>query len=124
MDDFRTDIQRIMHFVSAVRTIDSVFPAQTLHVLLAIAAKPGTSQRELHGVTKLSLASISRNVGALSTVNRKGEPGYGLVASVPSRIATNGYDIYLTAKGRDVLRRLLRAATGRPAEAFDPPTAR
>ena len=120
MGEFAGDIESLLRFTSAVRELDIQLPTQCLHVLLLIAAKPGTTLLEIQNRTGLSTSSVSRNVGKLSTVNRQGEAGYGLIASVPSADHAQRVDLYLTAKGLTFMRRLLRASTGKAAEAFNP----
>ena len=114
----------LIRFTAAAREIDSVLPAQCLHVLLLVAAKPGVTHRELETATGLAKASVWRNVTALSGVHRNGKPGLGLVAQVPNRVDARGFSVFLTTKGREAVRRLLQAATGKPADCYSPPTVR
>ena len=122
--DYAGDLLRLSMFVAKAREIDLQLPCQTLQVLLLVAGKRGITQRELGEVTGLAPASISRNLNALSAEHRNGRPGYGLVAQAPSRFDARAFDAYLTAHGRDAVRRLLRAATGEAADTFSPPTVR
>lgn len=120
MNDVGADLSKLVRFTAAVRTVNAVFPTQCLHVLLAVASRPGVTQRELEKATGLSHASISRNVNALGAHHRNGKRGFGLVAQVPSMADSRASNVFLTSKGLEVVQRLLQAATGKPADCFSP----
>ena len=120
MDDLPSDLRNLIRFTAVARELDNLLPLQCLHVCLLVAGKPGITHTELRKHAGLSPASVSRNVAKLGSVNRKDAPGYGLVAQVPNALDDRALNLFLTAKGRDMVRRLLQAATGKPADTFSP----
>lgn len=118
-------LDRLIAFLAEAREINPVMPAQELHVLLLVAAsRRGTSHRRIAEDSDLSRPSVSRNLNALGTSHRNGKAGHGLVAQVPDPHDMKAALVFLTARGRDVVRKLLEAATGEPAVSFSPPTVR
>ncbi|MDR6816274.1 DNA-binding MarR family transcriptional regulator [Neorhizobium sp. 2083] len=81
-------------------------PMQTASVFLAIAMRPGVLQRDLPNMLGLSQSSISRNVNALSSRDRHGKPGLGLVTQRVGPMGARSPKLHLTTAGRELARRL------------------
>jgi DNA-binding MarR family transcriptional regulator len=104
------------NFISAIeafRLADPEMPVQTVLTLLHTARNEGRSMTELSRVLDMPISSMSRNLSALSDLNRYKKPGLGLIEY--------GYDAIVDArrkaarlspKGRlflkNVMRHLLR----------------
>lgn len=82
-------------------------PMQTASVFLLVAMKPGISQRELLDLIDISQAGISRNVYALTAIDRHGKPGLNLITQHRNPIDARNTMLYLTSEGDALLTRLL-----------------
>ena len=94
-------MERIKDFLKLLRElqkIDPEFPLQYAVALSVISLNEGLSISALAQETKLSLSTVSRIVGALSSTRQKGEP-YGLVHVKISPHERRRKEIYLTTKG-------------------------
>jgi DNA-binding MarR family transcriptional regulator len=107
----RRGIFNALQLIETFRELHPEMPMQLASVFLIIAMRPGISQRDLLGLMDISQASISRNVIALTSRNRRGQPGLGLVVQrrdpYDSRLTT----IDLTSAGQQLIDRIL--ASGR-----------
>ncbi len=95
-------MERINDFLRLLRElqkIDPEFPLQYAVCLGVISLREGLSISCLAEETNLSLSTVSRIVGALSTARQKGEP-YGLIRTKVSPNEKRRKEIYLTPKGR------------------------
>lgn len=100
-------LRELYERVEVLREVRSEMPIQTVSVLLAIAMKPGVLQRDLPGLVGLSQASISRNIHALSSRDRQGKPGLGLVAQRIGPMGARSPELYLTKAGKELAKRLV-----------------
>lgn len=81
-------------------------PAQRLSILLAIAMRDGVTYRDLQDITGLANSTISRNISAMSKLNRHGKPGTDLVEAIQEEDGYRRKLLYLTPKGRRVIESL------------------
>lgn len=98
-------MNRIPHFLRLLRElqkIDPEFPLQYAIALGEISLNEGLSISSLSEKMNLSMSTISRIVGALSNTRQKGDP-YGLVRVLVSERERRRKEVYLTAKGRDLI---------------------
>jgi DNA-binding MarR family transcriptional regulator len=101
-------IGRLIETLEQFRGIDAEMPVQAMLTFLHVARKEGQSGTELAKVLDLADSSLSRNLTALSSLNRHKQPGLDLVAydynpvvDARTKAAT------LTTKGRQFLSRAL-----------------
>lgn len=122
-ETFSRDIDMLIKVISVLRTIDDVMPTQIAQSFLCVALRPGLTMQELSEQTGLSQSACSRNVAALGEWHRFGKPGYGLVEAVPDPKEGRRKIMFLTAKGRTLMRDILRMV--KPNEvitSFESPT--
>ncbi len=103
----KADAFSVFHLIETFREIHPEMPMQMAAVFLLIAMKPGISQAELLRVMDISQPGMSRNVVALTAINRHGAPGLDLVEQQPAPHDARITVLQLTSKGRTFLDRLL-----------------
>jgi len=122
-ENFGRDIDMLIKVIGVLRAIDDVMPTQVAQSFLCVALHPGLTMQELSDQTGLSQSACSRNVAALGEWHRFGKPGYGLVEAVPDPKEGRRKIMFLTPRGRTLMRDILR--TVRPTEiitSFESPT--
>ena len=87
--------------------IDPEFPLQYAICLAEISCSEGMSVTGLAERTQLSLSTVSRIVGALSSYRQSGEP-YGLVDIRLSAVERRRKELYLTPKGKGLLQKITK----------------
>jgi DNA-binding MarR family transcriptional regulator len=92
-------INNFLRLLRELQKIDPAFPLQYAVCLGIISQHEGLSISDLAYKTSLSLSTVSRIVGALSSTRQKGEP-YGLVKVRISHYEKRRKEITLTPKGR------------------------
>lgn len=98
------EINRLLEMVSAV---DHEMPLQQARCLFIIAAsEEGMSLSDIAKKAGIGLATASRYVGALGSINRKREEGLQLIESFEDPMERRKKIIRLTPKGRAVVRRI------------------
>jgi DNA-binding MarR family transcriptional regulator len=103
----KADAFSVFQLIETFREIHPEMPMQMAAVFILIAMKPGISQAELLRFVDISQPGMSRNVVALTTVNRHGAPGLGLVEQQPAPHDARITVLQLTAKGKSFLEKLL-----------------
>ncbi len=89
---------------------------QRLLILLAVYANEGLSQRELlEKLDGCSITALSRNLADLSSLTSKKRPGPGLVESRVDPMNLRLRRLFMTPKGRRLVKRIDRALAGRSA---------
>jgi len=112
----RTDKQSMFsafQLIEIFRELHPEMPMQMASTFLIIAMRPGISQRDLMKFSTLSQQSISRNVAALSAINRHGEPGLDLVIQRRDPRDARITVLHVTALGKRLIERVLLAVSGR-----------
>jgi DNA-binding MarR family transcriptional regulator len=95
-----------LDLLNALRRVDPEFPLQYAICLTEIAMNEGISLTQLSERTNLALSTVSRIVGALSTVRQSGE-AYGLVTLKISPKERRRKELSLTPKGWAVMRSVM-----------------
>lgn len=90
--------------------INGEFPLHYMIALIEIAQNEGMSLTELAKKTNLTLSTVSRIVGALSDYRANGKP-YELVDLRISKTERRRKELYLTVKGRTLIKRLEKVAS-------------
>lgn len=94
-----TRIDDFLRLLRELQKIDPAFPLQYAVCLGIISQSQGLSISDLAEKASLSLSTVSRIVGALSSTRQKGEP-YGLIRVKICPLEKRKKELYLTAKGR------------------------
>lgn len=94
-----SNINNFLKLLRELQKIDPSFPLQYAVCLSIIALDEGLSISRLAEKSSLSLSTVSRIVGALSSARQKGEP-YGLIRVKISREEKRRKELYLSPKGR------------------------
>jgi DNA-binding MarR family transcriptional regulator len=97
-----TSATMFLDLLNALRRVDPEFPLQYAICLTEIAMNEGLSLTQLAERTHLALSTVSRIVGALSTVRQSGE-AYGLVMLKISPQERRRKELSLTPKGWAVM---------------------
>jgi DNA-binding MarR family transcriptional regulator len=95
----RDQLIQYAQFLSRVRELDPVMPAQQIQVLLIVALHPGTTIAEIAARTGHQPSSASRCVSALGTRQASREPGLGLVVAEEDPQDRRHKRVRLTAAG-------------------------
>ncbi len=103
----KADAFNVFQLIETFREIHPEMPMQMASVFLLIAMKPGISQGELLRFRDISQSGMSRNIVALTAINRHGAPGLDLVEQRPAPHDARITVLQLTGKGRTFLERLL-----------------
>ena len=94
---------------------DNIAPdvtVQRLLVLLSVARHPGLSQSELgQELPGISVTALSRNIADLSLRTSQKRPGPGLVELRPDPTSLRRKRVFLTDKGRRLVKRWGQALT-------------
>lgn len=94
-------IRILISIIEVVRELDPEMKIQTLDALLRVAAsgQSGIPLHELQRKLKISLASTSRNVSTLSSVNMKGAKAWGFVEQRDDLMDRRYKNVFITPKG-------------------------
>lgn len=104
----RKQLHKLWMCIEEVRKIEEEMPAQRLSILLIIAMREGgITYKDLQDETGLANSTISRNISAMSKVNRHGKPGTNLVEAIQEDTGYRRKMLYLTPQGKRVVRSLL-----------------
>ncbi len=99
----KQEIGTFLGLLQELQKIDPEFPLQYAICLAEISLDEGLSLTTLAGKAGMPLSTVSRIVGALSKHRQKGTP-YGLIRAVVSAKERRKKELYLTARGRAVIR--------------------
>lgn len=91
--------------------LDADMPVQQLLTLLIAARTPGITMKDAMTELNISSASISRNVSALSPMNRFQKPGYGLIVAREDPLERRRKLMELTPAGSQFAKHLAAVVT-------------
>lgn len=97
-------VSALLELLRVLQTINPEFPLQYAVCLVLVSQDEGLSLTTLSGRADLSLSTTSRIVGALSQYRQSGKP-YNLVKLHIAPDERRRKEIYLTAKGREIIER-------------------
>lgn len=81
-------------------------PVHFVQVFLVVAEREPCNLRVIEKELDLSNSAVSRTIAALGQVNRKGQPGFDLVAHERDPGEGRRFLVFLTAKGKAMARQL------------------
>lgn len=108
-DEEATKAERLLRAVEIFREFDTAFPASYMAAFLYVALQPGKGPTEVGEALGISQAPASRLILEIGQKSRHGGEGLGLVDSVPDPHDMRARKLFLTTKGRQLLKRLLFA---------------
>ena len=100
-------LRKLKNCVEELRKIEEEMPAQRLVVLLTIAIREGITYKEVQEETGLANSTVSRNISAMSKINRHGKPGTNLVEAYQEESGYRRKLLYLTPKGKRLVHSLI-----------------
>lgn len=105
----RATLRALYHMFERLRELDSDMPIQQALILVYVALNEGKTQAELNAVLDLPNSTMSRNIAALSSINRLNKPGLGLIKWVDHPTDRRAKHLWLTPKGRTFMARVIEA---------------
>lgn len=120
---YSRDIKSLIKAIDAIRTESDDMPAQQIQVFLTVALRPGITMENLGRDVGISQSSVSRNVAALSKHHRLGKAGADYVEATEDPTERRRKIIFLTPRGRQIMRKALEALTREPVTDFESPAA-
>ncbi|CAM5766532.1 MarR family winged helix-turn-helix transcriptional regulator [Bosea minatitlanensis] len=123
---FGRDIQTLTNVIKILRReVDEHFPVQMVHVILAVAQRPGITTAELVKETDLSQPAVSRLLTSLGKEHyTRKKAGYNIVDTVDDPEDSRRKISFLTKKGRDLMGQLIGVLHGTTQVDFESPVAR
>ena len=98
---------KFLNFIEEFRKFDPEMPIQTVAVFLKVANEDGITMKDLGESLGIPQSSCSRNVAALSKLNRLNKSGHDLVYAVEDPVERRRKIVKLTPKGKRVAESLL-----------------
>jgi DNA-binding MarR family transcriptional regulator len=102
-------VEALIRVIDIFREYDTTFPASYIAAFLLVAMKPGKGSSEYARDLGLAQAVTSRLMLEIGQKSRTGEEGLGLLDSSPDGQDLRVRRVFLTNKGRGLLRRVLAA---------------
>jgi DNA-binding MarR family transcriptional regulator len=102
-------VERLRRAVDVFREIDTALPASYLAAFLLVAARPGGSTTEYAAEMGQAQAVTSRILLEIGKKSRTGNPGHELVDSDAHPDDLRRRRVFLTPKGRRLLRKVVDA---------------
>lgn len=96
-------INQLLELIGLFRALHPMMPMQMAHTFLLIARYPGIRSSELIDITGLSQPSVSRNIAALTKIDRHGTPGLNLIKRTMDLQDPRVQRLKLTKKGKQFL---------------------
>lgn len=108
-----SDLFRIFQFVEVLRDMKPDMELQLASVFMLIAMRQGIGQHDLRRMMDISQGSVSRNVAALTAIDRHGKPGLNFVVQRRHPTDARYTQLFLTDEGHAFLGKLMGAFAGR-----------
>lgn len=102
-----TQADTLINVLKTFQTVDPTFPIQYGICLIEIYQNEGLSLTTLAQKTNLTLSTVSRIVGALSSHRQQGQP-YGLVTVKISPAERRRKELFLTTQGYELMETLCK----------------
>lgn len=111
-DGERQAISRAIDALEAFTLERPNIPAGHIVAFLRLALDEGKSVKHYAEVNERETSTMARALLTLGSLNRKGEPGMMLIEDRISAHSRREYEVYLTAKGKTMLRRFVGKLVG------------
>lgn len=106
-----SDAQAIKNFLAAIeafRAIRPTMPLQYVVAFLLVAMDEGLGVSEYAERAGVSMSVMSRHLLDIGERNRHMEEGFGLVTARQNPMELRKNEVFLTSKGKAVLRQIIR----------------
>lgn len=107
-----TTLRKFSKAVETLRAVDATLPVQTLAALLAVAITEGENVNSIAAKVDLSQSSASRNISSLTALDWRKKPGLKLVEYQIDPMNLTQKQLFLTDKGRNLIRKLIEILEG------------
>lgn len=106
-DQDRKRARSIFNLIVVFREVEKDMPMSMAIIFIWVALNEGSTQVEMRQALDMPSATSSRNLAALSKVHRLGKAGHDLVEWVENPEDRRAKLLYLTAKGKKLMGRIL-----------------
>jgi DNA-binding MarR family transcriptional regulator len=106
--DERIALRKCLLFMDAFRAVRRIMPMQHAYAFLLVALEQGHSVSEYAKRAAVSQAVMTRILFSLGSSGQGRAPGYGLVQQVEGREDARKHQTFLTAKGKALMREIVR----------------
>jgi DNA-binding MarR family transcriptional regulator len=100
-------VDRLDRALGHFKEVSTNFPLGQVHTFLLVALHEGKSLGELAAIAGTKSSTMSRYLLELSDKLRDGSPGHALVDRKTDPIELRRNQYYLSARGKDLLRRIV-----------------
>lgn len=107
--DEALQVERLARVIDIFREFDTAFPSSYIAAFLLVALKPGKGGTDYARELGLAQAVTSRLLLEIGPKTRNGDEGLGLVDSSPDGKDLRIRRLFLTPKGKALLRRIMVA---------------
>jgi len=102
-----SELFRIFRFVEVLRDMKPDMELLLASIFMLIAMRQGIGQHDLRRMMDISQGSVSRNVTALTAIDRHGKPGLNFVVQRRHPTDARYTQLFLTDEGHAFMKRLL-----------------
>jgi DNA-binding MarR family transcriptional regulator len=102
-----SELFRIFRFVEVLRDMKPDMELQLASIFMLIAMRQGIGQHDLRRMMDISQSSVSRNVTALTAIDRHGKPRLNFVVQRRHPTDARYTQLFLTDEGHAFMKRLL-----------------
>ena len=110
-----SELFRIFRFVEVLRDMKPDMELQLASVFMLIAMRPGIGQHQLRRLMDISQGGVSRNVTALTAIDRHGKPGLNFVVQRRNPTDARYTQLFLTDEGHAFVGKMLAALRDKAA---------
>lgn len=103
----KKQLHKVSLLMSTLRQVNSTMTIQVVHTLMLIALHEGASVTEIAKMSGFKLSTVSRNILDLGQLDRRRQPGLGLVETKIDPMELRKKQVALTPKGEALLRQVL-----------------
>jgi len=108
-DDERTILKNVMHLMDAFRVVRPTMPLQHAYTFLLVAAEEGLGVQDYAKRARVAQTVMTRHLLDIGLMNRKRQPGYGLVTQRSHPLDLRKHQTFLTSEGRSLLHKIIRS---------------
>lgn len=109
------ELFRIFRFVEVLRDMKPDMELQLASLFMLIAMRPGIGQHQLRRLMDISQGGVSRNVTALTAIDRHGKPGLNFVVQRRNPTDARYTQLFLTDEGHAFVGKMLASLRDKSA---------